>query len=360
VPALDLLLLQLLAILAAARLCGSALGRLGQPRAVGEIVAGLALGPSVFGALAPRLQGALFPAPALPALRTLSDLGVLLFLLAVGMRLDLDALRARARTAVVTSHASIIAPFALGLVLAGALPRTLAGPNGAPLPFALFVATALSVTAFPVLATIVTERGLMGTRLGTIAIAAAAVDDVTAWCLLAGVVAAARAGGGLAALGLTLALSGAVIVAALAARPLLARLGERWARVAAQRGTDVGRMALPGAVLLALALALATQRAGVHALFGAFLAGTLVPRAHGIAAGVAERLEGPVAVLLLPTFFAYTGLRTEVGLLGTPALWGAAAAVLVGGGRRKARRLGASGAAGPASRGATRSPSAPS
>ena len=348
-PPLDLLLLQLLVVLAAARACGAVLGRLGQPRAVGEIVAGLALGPSLLGTLAPRVHATLFPPAGLAPLQALSQLGVLLFLLVVGLRLDLGALRVRARTAIMTSHASIVAPFALGLALATLLPRTLAGPHGAPLPFALFLATALSVTAFPVLATIVAERGMLGTRLGTIAIAAAAVDDVTAWCLLAGVIAAARADAGLAAFGLTLAVAAAVVAGALASRPLLARLADRWTRQASARGTDAARLALPVVLLVGLALALLTQRAGVHALFGAFLAGTLVPRANALAEAVADRLEGPVTVLLLPTFFVTTGLQTRLGLLDAPGLWAAGAAVLavavvgkIGGSALRARWAGES------------------
>ncbi len=311
------LLLQLLVVLAAARAFGWLARRVGQPRVIGEMVAGLALGPSIFGALAPALAARVFPADGLAPLAALAHVGVLLFLLVVGLRLDLGALRMRAGAAVAMSHASIAAPFALGAALAPLLPRELAGPHVSPLAFALFLGAAMSVTAFPVLARILEERRLTGTRLGTLALAAAAVDDVSAWAILAGVVAVARAGaaggaGGavLRALGLT----ALVIVVALAARPLLRRrLLRHGGRV------DAADVAL--VVLLALATALATEHAGVHALFGAFLAGTLVPREQGVAAALAARMEELVVTALLPAFFAFAGLRASVALIDGAALW---------------------------------------
>jgi Kef-type K+ transport system membrane component KefB len=238
-------------------------------------------------------------------------------------------LRGHARTAVAASHASIVAPLLLGGALALRLPRELAGPAGTPLPFALFVGTALSVTAFPVLATIVAERGLGGTRVGTLALTAAAVDDVTAWAILAAVVGTARAGGGLTALATTLLETGVVVGAALLARRPLAALAARHADRARARGQDDARAFLPVALGLALALAWATEHAGVHALFGAFLAGTIVPRAGALAERVADRLADPVALLLLPTFFAFTGLRTTVHLGVGAATWAVLGALLL-------------------------------
>ena len=309
------MLLQLLVVLVATRLCGAAVARVGQPRVVGEIAAGLALGPSVFGSLAPAAQRALFPPDRLGGLQGLSQVGVLLFLFTVGLRLDLAGVRAHLRTAVWAGGASMVLPFALGVALATRLPPSLAGRAGAPLPFALFVRAALSVTAFPVLATIVAERGLARTRVGTLALAAAAADDVIAWCLLAGILAAAGSGSGASALAATVGSTTAVIGLAVLARPLIARA--------------VGRAPVPGAVIVALLLAYATDRAGVHALFGAFLAGTLVPRADGLAELVAGRLADVVGLILLPTFFAFTGLRTSIDLAGDPATAWAFAALLV-------------------------------
>ncbi|MDF1504942.1 cation:proton antiporter [Roseisolibacter sp. H3M3-2] len=337
---LQRLLLQLVVVLATARLAGWLARRVGQPRVVGEMVAGLALGPTLFGALAPATWGALFPAESFQALAVVSQLGVLLFLLAIGLRLDHALLRQRAGAAVATSHASIVVPFALGLALAPALPRALAGAQVTPLAFALFVGAAMSVTAFPVLARILEERRLTGTRLGALALAAAAVDDVSAWTILAGVVAVARAGAGegaALAAARTLGLTILVAAAAVAVRPLLRRLLVRDA---------VGVELVATTVLFGLVMALATEWAGAHALFGAFLAGAVVPRDGGTAAAIADRLEALVTTSLLPVFFAYAGLRASVGLIEGSTLWAVFALVMlvaVGGklgGSAAAARLG--------------------
>lgn len=331
VAVLDLgsVLAQLLVVLAATRLAGSAARRVGQPRAVGEIAAGLALGPTGLGTLAPELHGHLFPPQALTPLATLANVGVLLLLFGVGARLDLGALRAHARTAVAVSHASIVGPFVLGLALAPALPRSLAGPTGSPLAFALFLGTALSVTAFPVLATIVEERGLRDTRLGTLALTAAAVDDVTAWTLLAAVTAVARANPAGAAIGRTAVASLALALGAWGARRALSLAARR--SPAPGAGAGGAERWLPGALVLLVACAWATERAGLHALFGAFLAGTLLPRRDGLAAAIADRLGDLGRTFLLPAFFALTGLRTQLDLGGGGAVWRAFAALLVAG-----------------------------
>lgn len=316
-PDLARLLLQLVVVLASARACGWLARRVGQPRVIGEMVAGLALGPSVFGTLAPSLAARVFPPDGLAPLATVAQLGVLLFLLVVGLRLDLTVLRQRAGAAVATSHASIAVPFALGAALAPLLPRDLAGAHVSGLAFALFLGASMSVTAFPVLARILEERRLTGTRLGSLALAAAAVDDVSAWTILAGVVAVARAGAtgdATAAMLRTAGLTAAVVVAAVGLRPLL----RRWLL---RRAGRVGTEEIALVVLLALGTALATEWAGVHALFGAFLAGALVPREGGTAAAVAARLEEVVVTVLLPTFFAYAGLRASVALIDGAALW---------------------------------------
>jgi Kef-type K+ transport system membrane component KefB len=307
------LLLQLLVVLAAARAAGAALRRLGQPAVIGEIVAGIALGPSLLGLAAPRAVDWLFPPATLVPLAALSQLGVLFFLFTVGLRLDLPTLRHKARAAVVVSQASIVVPFALGAALAPSLFPRLAGDQATPLSFTLFLGAAMSVTAFPVLARLIEERGLVGTRVGTLAIACAAVDDVTAWCILAAVVSVARGGGVLDA-ALSLGATAAIVaVAATLARPLLRRA------LAAPGGVTATHVSI--AVGTGLAFALATEHAGVHALFGAFLAGAVVPRERGVAASVADRLEAVVGVVLLPIFFAYTGLRTSLALVSGGELW---------------------------------------
>jgi Kef-type K+ transport system membrane component KefB len=311
------LLLQLLVVLVAARAFGWLAGRVGQPRVVGEMVAGFALGPSLLGSWVPAFAGRLFAPEGMAPLATLAQLGVLLYLLIVGLRFDHGLLRRGAGAAVAASQASIAVPFVLGAAVAPLLPAGLAGPQVSPLAFALFLGAAMSVTAFPVLARILEERRLVGTRLGSLALAAAAVDDASAWLILAGVVAIARTGatgGALAAVARTLALVAVVIGALLAARPLLRRL-------LARPGRRPGAEQVALVVLLALATALATEYAGVHALFGAFLAGIVAPREDGVAVVLAERLEHVVGTLLLPLFFAYSGLRASVTLIEGAALW---------------------------------------
>lgn len=327
---LTLLLGQLLVILAAARLAGLAVSRLGQPRVVGEIFAGIALGPSMLGSLAPSASHALFPSGRLVPLAALSQLGVLLFMFTVGLRLDRDALRGRVRAAVAVSHASIVIPFALGAGLAPWLHPRLAGEGVGNasvglLPFTLFLGAAMSVTAFPVLARILTERGLLGTRLGAVAIACAAVDDVTAWCILAGVVAVARVEHAFGSFAWTLITVGAYAALLMTlGRTALAAL-DRW-RIARRMSVTSETVGL--AVLLALASALVTEWAGVHALFGAFLAGAIMPRTSGLASELADRVEPVVGTVFLPVFFAYTGLRTNIGLVSGAELWGICAAVI--------------------------------
>ena len=333
---LGLLLAQLVVILVAARAAGLLMRPLGQPAVIGEMIAGLALGPSLLGAVAPNVLAALFPAGGMLPLAALSQLGVLLFMFVVGLRLDLTLLRGRAHVAVAVSHASIIAPFLLGAALAPLLHPTFAPPGVGLLPFALFLAAAMSVTAFPVLARILDERGLRGTRIGAVAIAAAAVDDVTAWCILAAVVAVARStgatgAGGLSAFATTIGLAAAWVLFLFAVvRPALAR-------AAARRSVVVPSAQLVSvAVVGAFVSAWATERAGVHALFGSFLAGVIVPRGGaddpargGLAEMLAHRIEAVVGAVLLPVFFAFTGLRTSVGLVQGGTAWALAGLILL-------------------------------
>jgi Kef-type K+ transport system membrane component KefB len=352
-----LLLLQLVVVLGTARLAGRAAGLVGQPRVIGEMVAGLALGPSLFGWIAPGGMAALFPADRMASLSTLSNLGVILFMFVVGLHLDGALLSKRAGAAVAVSQASIIVPFALGAALAPWLHPRFAGTGVGLLPFTLFFGAAMSVTAFPVLARILNERGIVNTPAGSIALASAAVDDVTAWCLLAVVVAVAR---GAAAGGRFLFLfagsAAYVLFMLFVLRPALRRWQARRLRLraamaeaglpAAQEGRSAASAeAIGAAVLLAIGSGLVTEWLGVHALFGAFLAGAIVPREGGLARDLAGRLEGMVTTVLLPLFFAFTGLRTEIGLVSGP-LWGVAAAILCAamagklGGAAGAARLG--------------------
>ena len=339
-PDTALLLLQVVVVLATARLAGRAAGLLGQPRVIGEMVAGLALGPSLFGWLRPGWMHALFPADRMGSLTTLSNIGVVLFMFVVGLHLDAALLGKRAKAAVAVSWTSMVVPFALGAALAPWLHPGFAGSGVALLPFTLFFGAAMSVTAFPVLARILNERRLMDTPAGSIAIAAAAVDDVSAWCLLAFVVAVARgaAGGGNVLL-LLLGSASYVLFMLFVVRPALRRWQTRRLKARAARSDGgiaaaqeeraaAGAEAIGAAVLLALGSGLVTEWLGVHALFGAFLAGAIVPREGGLARDLAGRLEGMVTTVLLPLFFANTGLKTEIGLV-SGALWGVAAAILL-------------------------------
>lgn len=314
-----LILLQALVVLLVCRACAALFRRLGQPGVVGEIAGGLLLGPSLLGALWPELYAALFPPSSLGALRAMSQLGLLLFLYAVGLEVDLDALRKHARAAAAASWAGIALPFLLGLGVAAWLQPALA-PGQPARPFALFMGVAMSVTAFPVLARILRERGLDRTPLGATALASAAVDDVTAWCGLAVVVGIMH--GGSSALAVV-AMVAAFMAALLAARPLVSRwLGARLAAGASVREVSAW------AVALLLACSWVTEAIGVHAFFGAFMAGVVTPRAPELRRSLSRQFEDFSSAALLPLFFALTGIRTEIGLLGAGS-WPAFAVILL-------------------------------
>ncbi len=325
---LGTLLLQLVVVLVTARAFGALFRRLKQPAVVGEMLAGIALGPSLLGALVPGTQVFLFPAQSLGPLELLSQVGVVLFMFVVGMDLDVGHLRRKAHATVVISHASIVAPFFLGVAFSLVIYPQLAPPGVPFSAFALFMGVAMSVTAFPVLARIVEERGLCGTYVGTTAIACAAVDDATAWCALAFVAVLAKAGGvggALLTTLLALLLAGAMLFLL---KPLVERLSGAWAR-----GAAAGRGGLARALLLLFGSAMVTEAIGVHVLFGAFLAGVVMPSGEPPKA-VRERLESFSSALLLPLFFAFTGLRTQVGLLDDCRSWlicGAVVAVAIAG-----------------------------
>ena len=313
---LGLLAIQIVVIVAASRLAGSLLAQLGQPRVVGEMAAGLILGPSVLGRLAPSLSATLFPPASLGFVNAVAQVGLLLFMFLVGLELDPAHLRHRGKAALLTSHASIVAPFLLGTTLALGLYERLAPAGVGFTPFALFLGAAMSVTAFPVLARILADRGMTTTPLGALAIVCAAVDDVTAWCILAAVVMIARASGG-ASLAFTLVGTAIYLVVMLTVvRKLLARLAER-----AERPGSSAQTHLAVVMLLALTSAWVTERLGIHALFGAFLVGALLPPSGALADAISSRLRDLMIVLMLPLFFAFTGLRTTVSLISGSWLW---------------------------------------
>jgi Kef-type K+ transport system membrane component KefB len=292
-----------------ARVTAMVLVRLKQPPVIGEILAGIMLGPSLLGRLAPEEAGFLFPPNILPLLGVLSQVGIILYMFLVGVRLDTSMLRQRRTTSIAVSHASIVAPFLLGAALALWLyPRF--SSNGVSFTlFALFIGVSMSVTAFPVLARILTDRGIAHTQLGTLALACAAVDDVTAWCLLALLVGAVHAAPGEALITVALA-GGFVLVMVVVVRPAAMMLKT----VRDNRGAMSQGMFLIVCVGVLLA-AVATERIGIHALFGAFALGALIPHDSALARDVIGKLEDVVVVVLLPSFFALTGMRTEIGLV---------------------------------------------
>lgn len=308
-------LLALLVVTLAARALGFVFRRLHQPPVIGEVIAGILLGPSLLGSVAPRVAAYVLPETVAPFLQIIAQVGVLLFMFLVGLELDTSLLRRKTRATLAISHASILVPLVLGAGSALVVyPRL--GTREVPFEvFALFLGVSLSVTAFPVLARILTDRGLQRTPLGVVAISCAAVDDVTAWCLLAVVVAVARAQAADALR--TFLLAGAYVAfMLLAARPALARL---------VRSQAVLQRVTPDAVAVTfiglLLSALATEYAGIHALFGAFLLGALIPHDSLLARTLLQKLEELVVILLLPAFFAYTGLRTRLGLVSGTEQW---------------------------------------
>jgi Kef-type K+ transport system membrane component KefB len=314
---LSKLILQLIVIILASSAAGSLFARWGQPAVVGEMVAGILLGPSLFGLLAPDAFQFVFAAPTLGALKLFSQIGVCLFLFVVGMELDASHLRKKAETAVVVSHASIVVPYLLGVILALFVYSHLAQPGISFMAFALFMGISMSITAFPVLVRILLDRGIFKTSLGSTATTCAAVDDVTAWSLLAFVVAIAGASsmaGAAVSVFLVLLFVGLMLFVIKPSLP-------RWIGRRALESSLPSKSVLAIVITVTLVSALTTEIMGIHALFGAFLAGIVMPQAAGFRAKLVVRVEGITTVLLLPLFFAFTGLRTQLGLLNTPQDW---------------------------------------
>jgi len=316
-PDLVKLLLQVSIIVIFARLAGLAFRRVGQPQVMGEMVAGILLGPSFLGWIYPAAMARLFPATSLGYLSTLSQVGLLLYMFLVGLEFNPKMLRNLGHAAFLTSHVSISVPFLMGAMLALYLYPLLSGDNVPFLEFALFMGAAMSVTAFPVLARILRERDLHRTRLGTISIACAAVDDVTAWCILAYILALARASHGTHPLWWT-------VLGLLAFVLFMTTAVRRWLQSFVNRFRSRGSISddMMGVILLILlGSAAITEWLGIHLLFGAFLFGAIMPKAEDFVHRISEKLESITMVLLLPIFFAFTGLRTSTGLLREAEMW---------------------------------------
>jgi Kef-type K+ transport system membrane component KefB len=313
---LSILLLQIITIIVTARVFGFICKKIGQPTVIGEITAGIFLGPSFIGAYLPELSHFLFPAQSLANLQFLSQIGLILFMFIVGMELNLKVLQNRAHEAVVISHASIILPFALGVGLAYFIYRDFAPENVKFLSFSLFIGISMSITAFPVLARIVQERGMSKTKLGSIVITCAAADDISAWCILAAVIAIVKAGTIISSVYTILMAITYVAIMLLVIRPFLKKMGDIYSN---KEGLSKPVVAIFFITLLGSAFT--TEVIGIHALFGAFLAGVIMPSNANFRNLFIEKIEDISLILLLPLFFVFTGLRTQIGLLNDPYLW---------------------------------------
>ena len=316
-PDLFKLVLQIAVILAVCRGVGSIFRKIGQPRVVGEMFAGILLGPSLLGWMAPGISAYLFPASSLGFLNALSQIGVVVFMFLVGLGINPKELKKHGHAAVLTSHVSITAPFVLAAFLSLYLYPKLSDDSVAFTSFALFMGAAMSITAFPVLARILAERDLLGSRLGTVAIACAAVDDVTGWCILAYIVVLIRSAHNPTPFWVTV---GGIVAFALIMIYGVRRMLHRYVTIYRERGQlSENLMALM--LLLVLASALCTEWLGIHLLFGSFLMGAIMPKEQKFVRYILDRFETITVTLLLPLFFAFTGLRTNIGLVKGQEMW---------------------------------------
>jgi Kef-type K+ transport system membrane component KefB len=309
------LMLAIAVVVLAARLVGTAIARFNQPRVMGEVLAGILLGPTLLGAVWPAAKDYLFPPDIVPLLSAAASIGLAFYLFLVGMELDPRLLRERYREAAFISNTSVAFPMALGFIVALPLYRVL-GPDVRYTPFALFMAVAMSITAFPVLARILTERRMLKRPVGALTMAGAAIDDVTAWGLLALATATATAASGLHALWVVLLTAAFTAAMILIGRPLLGRVSRSY--------DEVGRVPTLwlGMIFVAVMLsAYVSESIGVAAIFGAFIVGLIMPRNAGLTEDVRGRFEDFVVAVLLPLFFVVTGLKTDIGSLNRPIMW---------------------------------------
>jgi Kef-type K+ transport system membrane component KefB/nucleotide-binding universal stress UspA family protein len=322
---IGLLFLQVTLIVALGRFVGMVMTRLGQPQAIGEMVAGIMLGPSLLGWVAPGVYLQLFPAESVPLLNVLSQVGVVFFLFLIGLELDPRLVRSQNGGTAGVAAASIAIPFAMGLGLTFYLfPRVFASmPPGRFAAVALFMGAAMSVTAFPVLARILAERNLHRTRVGALAITCAAASDAAAWCMLAVVVGVATVRGTGAAAWSVAFVALYLVTMFFVVRPFLRRL-----EVVYERQGRLSQPVVSLIFMLVLVSAYTTEMIGLHALFGAFVMGCVMPKGTPFVRHLSEKLEDYTVVFLLPIFFAYAGLQTRVGLLDSGTMWGYTAVIV--------------------------------
>jgi Kef-type K+ transport system membrane component KefB len=321
---LGLLLLQILTIVFVAKLFGTIFSALGQQTVVGEMIAGIFLGPSIMGALFPHFSAFLFPVSSMNNLQFLSQIGLVFFMFIIGMDLDLDKLKNKAHNALVISHVSIAFPYFLGVLVSYFIYEEFAPANVSFLGFSLFLGIAVSITAFPVLARILHERGLTRTALGAIVLTCAAADDITAWCILAAVVAIVKAGSVLSAM--------FTILLALIFVFIMLRLVRPWINKLSSQYDDeegLNKRVVMIVFFILIASAYISEIIGIHALFGAFLGGVIMPQKIRFKELLAGKIEDVSVLLLLPIFFAFTGLRTQIGLLNEGHLWASCGLIIL-------------------------------
>jgi Kef-type K+ transport system membrane component KefB/nucleotide-binding universal stress UspA family protein len=311
-----LVLVEVLVVIGLSRVVGLGFRYIKQPLVIGEIVAGIMLGPSLLGLVAPDVSAWLFPSTAIPFLEVLAEVGLIFFMFLIGLELNPKYLKGQLNVAILTSHVSILVPFSLGTLAALFLYPQLSNGSVSFTAFALFLGSAMSITAFPVLARIITEKNLQNTRIGSLALTCAAVDDVTAWCLLAVSIAVAK----------TNRMADAVptILWAILYIGLMLTVGAKFMQRLAkyyERTKRLNQFVLALLFSGVLASALITETIGIHLIFGAFLMGVIMPKDVGFTREIAIRLEEFILICMLPVFFAYSGLRTQIGLLNRPELW---------------------------------------
>ncbi|MDR0371520.1 MAG: cation:proton antiporter [Prevotellaceae bacterium] len=312
-----LLLLQILAILIVARIFSFIFVKIGQPTVIGEILAGIILGPSLLGVIFPDAYYFLFDPSSLGNLYILSQIGLVLFMFVIGLELNFDDLRQKMGETFAISTASIIIPFLFGMILSFFVYKEFASGQTDFLSFSLFIGISMSITAFPVLARIVQEKGLTKTSLGSLSIAGAAVNDVVAWCLLAAVIAITKTGSFVSSL---YTIGFAVVYTSLmllVVRPFLKKLASVY-----KNSELINKSIVAFLFLILIGSAFITQLIGIHALFGAFLVGVIMPQDMNFRKILMEKIEDVASTLFLPLFFVYTGLQTNIGLLNSPYLWG--------------------------------------
>lgn len=321
---LALLLFQLIVIILITRLFGYLVSFVAQPTVVGEILAGIVLGPSLLGLYFPDMFAILFPKESLSNLNFISQLGLIFFMFVVGMELDFDKIKKQSSASIFISHSSIVVPFFLGVALAYWLYPHYALHNISFIPFALFIGIAMSITAFPVLARIIKEKRLSDTRYGAMAITCAAADDVTAWYILALIIAFSISGTLSSSIILLILIGLYVALMFYVIRPIFAKIGQT-------QKDSLSMNAMSAIIIFLLFSSLMTEAIGIHALFGAFMAGAMMPSSTSsrLKELIAPRLEYVSLLVLLPLFFALTGLRSEIGLLNNADAWLVCGAIII-------------------------------